>query len=211
MKRLMTATAVTALTATAALASVALEDVDLNGDSFLSMEEAKSIYPDLSVVSFRDIDLNGDNRISAEEINTVEAQTVLDQFTPSEVSANRIVLDDDADGFISLEDMRRGYPMFSALDFEDVDTNDDNRVSYEEIYAPEAQDLIARYALMTVVDIAEIDTNGDDFADFEELVATYPGLPTGEFEEIDLNDDNRVSSDELYKLEAQDIVSRYES
>lgn len=211
MKRLMTATAISALTATAALASVAIEDVDLNGDRFVSMEEVKTIYPDLSVASFKDMDTNSDNRLSSEEINTAEAQTILDQFTPMDVSENRIVLDDDGDGFISLEDMRRGYPMFSALDFEDVDANDDNRVSYEEIYAPEAQDLIARYTAMTVTDIAEIDTDGDSFANFDELVATYPGLPQTEFEEIDLNDDNRVSADELYKLEAQDIVSRYDS
>ncbi len=213
MTRLMLATAVAALTAGSALANVAIENVDLNGDSFASMEEVKAVYPDLTLNAFNDLDTNGDNRLSSEEVNMAEAQTIFDQYQASdmEMAKAKVVLDADADGFISIEDFRRGYPMFTDLDFEAIDTNDDNRVSYEEVYAPESQDLIARYQTTTVRDIAEIDMNGDEFADFDELSAAFPGLPQTEFEEIDMNGDNRISSEELYSPEAQNIVSRYGS
>ena len=59
------------------------------------------------------------------------------------------------------------------------------------------------------MDIADIDTNGDAFADADEMMAAYPGLPAEAFEDIDANDDNRVSSDELYTREAQELVAPY--
>ena len=213
MKRLMTATAAVALTAGAALAATDIDAVDLNGDNFASMEEVKAVFPDFDVTFFDDIDTNNDNRVSPQEILTTEAQNILGRYdmVPLEARGPVIILDNDADGFISLEDMRRGYPTFTDLDFETIDLNDDNRIAYVEIYETEAQDIIARYTTDTVKDIAEIDVNGDDFADFNEMIAAYPGLPMVEFEEIDGNDDNRISSEELYAPEAQTIVSRYES
>ena len=55
-----------------------------------------------------------------------------------------------------------------------------------------------------------VDVNNDDFASYAELSAAYPGLTEAEFEQIDGNNDNRVSSDEIYAPEAQQIVSLYE-
>ena len=211
MKRLMTATAITALTATAAAAAVEIETLDLNSDGFASVEEVQAWFPDMQFESFNDIDVNDDNRLDANEVQSAEAQSVFGQYDmrPIEEATAKIVLDDDGDGFISLEDYRRAYPQFTDLSFEEIDTNDDNRVSYVEHYDLGAQTEIARYETGTIMDIADIDTNSDDFADFEEMTAAYPGLPMEGFEEIDVNDDNRISSEELYTREAQQLVGAY--
>ena len=211
MKRLMTATAITALTATAAAAAVELSALDLNGDNFASVEEVKAWFPDMQMESFNDIDVNDDNRLDFEEVQTTEAQSVFGQYEmrPIEEASAKIVLDADGDGFIMLDDYRRAYPQFTNLSFEEIDTNDDNSVSYQEHYELAAQTEIARYESGSIMDIADIDTNGDAFADADEMMAAYPGLPAEAFEDIDANDDNRVSSDELYTREAQELVAPY--
>lgn len=214
MKRLMTTTtALVTLTAGAAIAATDISAVDLDGNGFASIEEIRAIYPDLSVSFFRDMDTNGDNRVSSEEILTTEAQNILGRLetSPMDRPGPVVVLDADSDGFISIEDMRRGYPEFTELDFDTIDENDDNRVTYEEIYATEAQDVVARYQTGTVMDIAEIDADGDEFADFDEMVTAFPGLDRESFDNIDLNGDNRISANELYEPDAQIIVSRYAS
>lgn len=210
MKRMMLATAVTALTAGSALAATDIDQVDLTGDDFVSMEELKVVFPDFDVEFFDNIDTNDDNRISREEILATEAQDILARYdmVPVEARVEPIVLDDDGDGFISIDDMRRGYPSFTALDFEEIDTNDDNRVSYNEIYTTEAQDIVARYETAGELTHAMIDTDSDDFVSFEEMAAAFPTADAEDFEMIDLNDDNRVSYDEFYTLESQEVVNR---
>jgi EF hand len=213
MNRLMIATAISALTAGAALAATEIEAVDMTGDGFATLEEVKMAFPEFDATFFMDIDTNGDNRVSAQEILETDAQDILARYemVPLEMRTDKIVLDDDGDGFISIEDMRRGYPEFTELDFDSMDLNNDNRVSIQEIFETDAQDIIARYEGGTIKTLAEIDVNGDSFADFNELVVAYPGLSAESFEQIDLNGDNRVSSQELYEGEAQQIVSRYGS
>lgn len=212
MKRLMTATtAIAALTAGAAFAATDINDLDMTGNGFASMEEVMMAYPTLPATEFEQIDANDDNRLSPEEVLATEAQDIFARYdmVPMDDRGPYIVLDNDGDGFIQYSDMLRAYPGFTAVDFESIDLNDDNRLEYAEYYETEAQDTIARYtATDTVRDIAEIDTNNDDFADADEMMAAFPGLTAESFEEIDLNDDNRISFDELYAPEAQEIVSR---
>ena len=211
MKRLMTATAIAALTATAATAAAELETLDLNGDNFASAEEVMAWFPDMQFESFNGLDLNDDNRLDFEEIQTSNAQAIFGQFEmrPIEEATAKIVLDADGDGFIMIEDYRRAYPEFTDLSFQEIDANDDNRVSYVEHYALAAQTEIGRYETGSIRDIADIDTNADSFADFNEMTAAFPGLPMESFEEIDANDDNRISSEELYAPEAQQTLGSY--
>ena len=209
MKRLMIATAVTALTAGSALAAVELGDIDMDGDSFASVEEVKATFPNMDVASFELIDTNNDYRLGAQEIQTIEAQEQfgLHDMVPVE---NRFMvrLDTDYNGYIEADEVAAQFSDFDQEDFNRMDTNGDNRLTYQEWYAPEAVTIVAKYRQGTIMDIAEIDTNGDRFADFDEMVASFPGLSEIDFEEIDENGDNRVSSQELYELEAQEIISR---
>ena len=60
MNRLMTATAITALTATAALAQVAIEEVDINGDEFVTYEEMSAFYPEFKITIYAAPNLDKD-------------------------------------------------------------------------------------------------------------------------------------------------------
>ena len=212
MKRLMIATAASALAAGSALAATDINAVDLDGNGYASVEEIKTVFPEFDVTFFADIDANGDNRVAPQEILELEAQEILGRYDMVPVEEQRlIVLDTDSSGFIDADEMAAVFSDFDAEDFAAIDTNDDNRVTYGEFYTLEAQQIVARYYDGTIMDIADIDTNGDAFADFNEMVAAYPGLSQSDFNDIDGNDDNRISSQELYAPEAQQIVSRSDS
>ena len=211
MKRLLTTTtAIATLAAGAALAATDIDAVDMDGDGFADVAEVKAAFPEFDVVFFSDIDTNDDNRIGPQEILETEAQDILARYemVPLEERVYARV-DADMNGYMEYDEIKAFFPGLSELDYEEIDNNDDNRVTYDEYYNTEAQDIMARAASdATVMDIAEIDSNGDDFADFNEMVAAYPGLSQLNFEEIDENDDNRISSTELYSTEAQNILAR---
>lgn len=210
MKRMMLATAVTALSAGAAIAATDIDAVDLTGDNFVTLEEMKIVFPDFDEEFFDQIDTNSDNRVGPQEILTTEAQDILARYDmiPVEMRSKSIVLDDDGDGFIALDDLHRAWPTFSATDFEAMDLNDDNRLSYKEYYETEAQDIVARYEVTPEITYASIDADKDEFVSFDEMVAVYPTVDAEDFEMIDLNDDNRVSYDEFYDVNSQNVVNR---
>ena len=210
MTRLMTTTAVALFTATAASAATDISDVDMTADSFVGFEELRMAFPEVTEENFDAMDLNDDNRVSSEELLETDAQDILARYTmvPMKERA-QVVLDANFDRFVSKEEFTAIFPTFSEIDFNTIDDNNDNRVSYVEVYETEAQDIIARYYGGTVTDIAMIDANGDSFADFDEMVGFYPEITEVNLKLIDTNNDNRISSTELYDPKAQQIVSRY--
>ena len=121
-------------------------------------------------------------------------------------------LDIDGDGFASITEVRQIFPGFSSNDFRQIDVNRDRRLSNKELNAAGTTGIVGRYeATMSVAHgLSDIDTNGDRFASRGELNAVYKGLLDDEFREIDVNRDNRVSSNELYRPLAQALVTRYE-
>lgn len=214
MKRLLASTAAIATVAAgAALAATEIDAVDMDGDNFASLEELKSAFPEFDVVFFDDMDANDDNRISPQEMLATETQDILARYDMVPLEDRVYVrVDTDMNGYMEYDEITAVFPGLSELDYQEIDGNDDNRVTYAEYYTTEAQDIMARASAgETVMDIADIDMNGDDFADFNEMVAAYPGLSQLSFEEIDGNDDNRISSSELYATEAQNILARSES
>ena len=63
MKRLMIATAVTAIAAGTAMAATDIDTVDLDNDGFAGVEELKTVFPDMEISFFDDIDTNDDNTV----------------------------------------------------------------------------------------------------------------------------------------------------
>ena len=121
-------------------------------------------------------------------------------------------LDIDGDGFATIGEVRTVFPGFTSFDFRDVDTNDDRRLSAQEIDNADTRNIIGRYEnrMAIVHGLSEVDANGDRFASQEELTAVYDGLTDSEFRQIDVNRDNRVSARELYAPRAQALVTRHE-
>lgn len=198
MKKMLSTAAFTALAATPALAAVTIQDLDVTGDSFATYEEVRNAIPQMDRVDFNAIDTNGDRRLSAEEVSAAEAQSALTQHQMRSSKERPLsLLDPDSDGFMSYEDLARVHPSLTQNMFQQIDTNGDNRLSYAEFYTNETQTALAQCSESTYLDLADLDSNGDRFLSIEELKGGYPAVTNADFDTIDLNKDNRISSVEL--------------
>ena len=209
MKTWMSATALLAITATPGLAAVTLADLDITGDNYATFEEVRNVIPQMDRTDFNAIDTNGDRRLSANEIRASKAQNAFSLHSmrgPKERPLT--LLDQDGDGFMSYDDMKGVYPSLTAVNFDSIDTNGDNRISYVEYYTIEAQTVLAQCSSSTYLDLASMDTNNDNFLSMEELKGGYPKVTNANFDTIDLNKDNRISSVELLAPTAECLVGK---
>ncbi|WP_108484297.1 EF-hand domain-containing protein [Oceaniglobus ichthyenteri] len=207
MKRLMIAATVTAISTTAAFAAMEIADLDTDGDRFVSKEELMVALPNFDATFFDEIDTNGDNRISSEEFYTTEAQDIMARASSAEM---QLKADTDGDGFVSYEELNAMVPMFAQSDFDEIDTNSDNRLSADELNAPGAWSLIqGEAAAATTMDIASMDTNNDNFVTYDELAVAFPKVPEATFNDIDTNDDGRLSANELNAPDARTMLNEY--
>jgi hypothetical protein len=210
MKGFTLTIAATILSTTAAFAATSIADYDTDGDGFVSLTEIETVFPGFTGSDFRTVDGNRDNRLSAVELQNPEIRAVVARYEPSGRSLSALAaLDTDGNGFAAFDELAVAYPGLTAGDYRRIDTNGDNRVSFGELYALPAQDLLARAATPAEgIDLAGIDADGDGFADFGELQAAYPGLRAGDFRALDLNGDNRLGATELYTLDAGVVLGR---
>lgn len=117
-------------------------------------------------------------------------------------------VDVDNDDFASFEELQLVAPGFTQEDFNLIDDNNDNRISAQEIYDTDAQDILSRYDL-TARNLVVVDTDRDGFASYEEMTVIFEGLSPESFDQMDANNDNRLSQFEVYDTEAQNILARY--
>ena len=137
------------------------------------------------------------------------ATTALAATAASAMSVS--TFDQNGDRFVSFAEVTAVNPLVNRQEFRDLDVNRDNRLSSVELNAPGAEAILDRgtAASGTVLSVADI--SGGSFATEAQLKAAYPGLKSVEFDIIDANNDNRISSVEIYASDAQDILSQHES
>jgi hypothetical protein len=204
MKRIVLGTTAACFAATAGLAAVTIQDLDLTGDGFATFEEVQNAMPKMDMADFRLIDANNDMRLSTEEVNDASAQARLAEHAILQFRDRPIRnLDPDGDGFIGWNDIARIYPSMTRVTFQGIDSNGDNRLSYAEYFSTDAQVAIAQCSASTFQDLASLDANGDNFLSMEELKGGYPAVTAFDFQTIDLNRDNRISSVEYLSPTAQ--------
>ena len=114
-----------------------------------------------------------------------------------------VLLDADGDGFMSYDDVAKVHPSLTKATFQDIDANGDNRLSYAEFYTNKTQTALAQCAESTFLDLADLDSNKDNFVSMDELKGGYPKVTNADFDTIDLNNDNRISSIELLSPAAE--------
>lgn len=122
-----------------------MSEIDRNGDLFASQAEIAAIYPGFSTSDYRRIDRNSDNRVSAAELYTPLAQTLAKRYEVAQVV--KATIDDvdlDNDNFASFGEMTSAFPGLTALDFEIIDQNSDNRVASGEFYDLDSQIILDR-------------------------------------------------------------------
>lgn len=210
MRFAMTVTAALLATATAASAMKAT-DLDIDGDGFASITEVRQIFPGFSSNDFRTIDENRDRRLSSKELNAAGTSAVIGRYKDTMAVVHGLSdIDANGDRFASESELGSVYKGVTTNEFRLIDTNNDNRVSASELYAPLAQAMLNRYEMSgrDLVTIMQVDTDDDAFASFAELTAIFPGLSRSEFDIIDINGDNRISSTEYYNSETQTVLDR---
>ena len=112
--------------------------LDADGDGFMSYEDVARVYPNLTKVTFQSVDKNSDGRLSYDEYYTTDTQIALAQCEESSF-LDLASMDADGDNFLSMDELKGGYPKVTASDFRTIDLNSDNRVSAMELLAPTAQ------------------------------------------------------------------------
>lgn len=119
--------------------------IDTNGDGFASPAELAAAYPGFGPNDFDDIDANDDGRIGAVELYAPVAQEVVSRYEAgSSILVSLDVVDTDGSGFASLNELVAKYPSLSANDFQRLDANNDNRISFGELYDLDAIEVLGK-------------------------------------------------------------------
>lgn len=212
MKRILfTATSFIVLS-TAAFAAVDIKDLDMNGDNGASFEEVIAKAPSLTQLEFDGIDTNDNNAWDANEM-TGDAQALLVRYMQGELKIqDDFRLDTDKDGMVSMAEVNVVAPSITQLEFDEVDTNDNNQWDPNELNA-DAQGLLRRDTTASAdssgpYDIFSLDTNGDNAASIEEVMAKHPNISKEEFIEVDTNGSNMWDREEIMGSVAQGYLGR---
>jgi hypothetical protein len=118
--------------------------------------------------------------------------------------------DQNGDRFVSFVEVTTVNPLVNRNEFRELDVNRDNRLSSVELNAPGAEAILDRGTQSNGTVRSVADLSGGSFVNEGQLAAAYPGLSSAEFDLIDTNNDNRVSSVEIYASDAQDILNKHE-
>ena len=120
-------------------------DIDANGDGFASFGELAAAYPGFGANDFDDIDANNDGRVNFVELYAPVAQDVVSRYDAgSSILVSLDAVDTDGSGFASLNELVAKYPSLLAVDFQRLDADDDNRISFSELYQLEAIEVLGK-------------------------------------------------------------------
>ena len=208
MKTLTLAFAAAALSATSAFAATDIRSLDTDGDRFTSFAETDAALPGFTRSDFRTVDANRDNRLSSVELQSADAQAVFNRYNGANF-VDLAAVDTDGDNFVSFSELADAYPGLSANDWRAIAGLDGTRVSANALYELETQIILDQSTgVSEFVALDNVDTDGSRFATFGELSASYPGLSAIDFNEIDANNDNRISFNELIDIESRTVLGR---
>ena len=210
MRLTMIVTAALLASATAASAMKAT-DLDIDGDGFATISEVRQIFPGFSSNDFRTIDENRDRRLSSNELNAAGTSSVIGRYQDTMAIVHGLSdIDTNNDRFASEAELGAVYNGVTSNEFRLIDLNNDGRVSAPELYQPLAQAMLNRYEMSgrDLVTIMQVDVDDDAFASYAELSAVFTGLSRSEFDIIDINGDNRISSTEYYNSETQEVLDK---
>ena len=121
-----------------------LSTADISGGAFVSYDQLQAAYPGVPTSALHIIDTNRDGRISAPELAGGQSDLSIYEANGSDVLVSLSTLDVDGSGFASLGELQAQYPDLTANDLRDFDTNRDGRISFAELYDPNAVSVLGK-------------------------------------------------------------------
>ena len=117
-------------------------------------------------------------------------------------------LDMNGDNGASFEEVTAKAPSLTQLEFDQIDTNDNNAWDANEMTG-DAQALLVRYmeGQSKTQDAMSLDTDKDSMVSFGEVSAFAPTITQAEFDEVDTNDNNQWDANEFTDV-AQGFLRR---
>lgn len=119
-------------------------------------------------------------------------------------------LDVSGDHFATFEEVKNAMPEMDMRAFQDIDANNDNRISAEELTSSEAQAVLSQHKMLGQKDrpLVLLDADGDGFMSLADIQGVHPDFTAVGFEAIDTNGDRRLSYAEFYTPEAQIVFAQ---
>jgi hypothetical protein len=211
MKRILLAATSAIALSTAAFAAVDIMNLDTDGDNGASFAEVTAKAPSLTQLEFDEVDTNDNNAWDANELNA-DAQGLLSRYMDGEsTTQDAFKLDTDKDAMINMAEITAYNPSITQLEFDEIDTNDNNQWDANELTA-DAQGLLRRGMESAdstgPFDITSLDTDGDNAASIEEVMAKHPKISKEEFLEVDADGSNKWDREEIMGSVAQGYLGR---
>ena len=211
MKRILLAATSFFALSTVAFGAVDIKDLDTDGDSAATYAEVIAKAPSLTQLEFDEVDTNDNNTWDANELNA-DAQALLTRYMEGELQTqDEFTLDSDKDGMVSMMEVNAVAASVTQLEFDEIDTNDNNQWDPNELNA-DAQGLLRRDTASEdskgPFDITSLDTDGDNAASIDEVMAKHPTISKEEFVEVDANGSNMWDREEIMGSVAQGYLGR---
>ena len=136
-------------------------------------------------------------------------------FAATAAFANVTIQDLDAtgDGFASYAEVKNAIPGMDMVDFDAIDTNNDNRLSANEVNVAEAQSRLATHSIVAMKfrALRNLDSDGDGFISWGDMARVYPSMTKLSFDGVDKNGDGRLSYSEYYDTDTQTAIAQCEA
>ncbi|NND42369.1 MAG: EF-hand domain-containing protein [Silicimonas sp.] len=205
--KLLICSAVATILTTVSASAASIHTFDANGDRFVSFDEVVAINAHVKRSEFRDLDVNRDRRLSSVELQAPGAEAILNRGVNTLGTVHSV--GDIAQGrFVSLPELAQAYPGLRAHEYDIIDTNNDGRVSSNELYASAAQAILGVHEQneSILVSLDSVDTDGSGFASLAEIQVVYRGATPNDLHELDINRDGRISFTEFYTLRTIEVL-----
>ncbi|MBT8418202.1 MAG: hypothetical protein KJO42_12235 [Silicimonas sp.] len=130
--------------------------------------------------------------------------------TPAFAAVTIQDLDVTGDSFATFEEVRNAIPEIDMVDFEQIDGNNDGRLSAEEVGEMKAQSALTQHQMRSSKErpLMLLDPDSDGLMSYDDMARVHPTLTKNAFEGIDKNNDSRISYAEFYTVEAQTALAQ---
>jgi Ca2+-binding EF-hand superfamily protein len=165
--------------------------LDADDSGGISLDELRTLIPDMPEALFVVFDPNGDGMIDAAEAEQLVVNL------PFSLAPALEYVDTDGDQAISFEEAVAVMPELSPDVFQALDRNGDGVISAEDAFCFQPPPTPPDPGTFPIEWFEATDTNEDGVLSYDEVAARVPGFSSELFDLADFNDDGVLNLDEI--------------